>query len=84
MWYCGVYYLNRQFGILAATNPVTESKLSKSNPMMPLNRAGLSLDDDVDEMTDYLKVVISKEPFKDFLISEFAGFEPGNNGLGSE
>ncbi|OQP59013.1 caspase family protein [Niastella populi] len=85
-WYCGVYYLNSRFGIEVCTNPVNESKLTSNEPMNPLEGASITMDDGVDEMTDYLKLVIGREPFKDFLINEFDGFEKSNNeyGLGKK
>ncbi len=86
-WYCGVYYLNSRFGVQRLTNPSSESKVSKDQPLCPLPEGALlTIPDGINEVTDYVKLVISKTPFNDFLIKEFEGFKKTNDetGLGTD
>lgn len=76
-WYYALYYLSGHYQVKRLTNAVNESRLAKDKPFAgfgkPLKMGFLY---DEEETTDYFKLVISKSPFKEYLIKEFGTLEP--------
>ena len=74
--YCAVYYMSSRFGITKLSDTVTSSVLKKGQPLaLSENTNRFSMYEEDDEITDYFKLVISTEPFKDYLVNEYDELE---------
>ncbi|WP_207515708.1 caspase family protein [Longitalea luteola] len=78
-WYCGVYYMDNRFGIQTLSNPAAEARVTSQQPQTIAEGGELRILSDADEITDYIKLIVSKEPFNDFLIQNFGGFSDAND-----
>ncbi|PWV56007.1 caspase family protein [Chitinophaga sp. S165] len=75
-YYAAVYSLYSNYGIKRRTEDVDASLLIKGVPIPALaKRARLFIADYLVEDTLRLKLIISKQPFKDFFIREYEGLE---------
>lgn len=76
-WYCAVFHLSRKFGIKKNTLNIEQSILKKDQPLDVLNSIKkFSIKDDSDEVIDRFKLIISTEPFKDYLVPDLVDLEP--------
>jgi pimeloyl-ACP methyl ester carboxylesterase len=75
-WFCSSVYLNSRYGVQKSPIPVDASLVSRDNPLSPFGDSGkFSLLEGMTETTEYFKIILAKDSFKDFLIDEFGGFE---------
>ncbi|MCF6405865.1 caspase family protein [Chitinophaga filiformis] len=76
-YYVALYSLYSNYGIKRRTADVDASVLRKGQPIPALaKKVSLFIADHLEEDTIRLKLIISKQPFKDFFIRQYEGLEP--------